>query len=54
ADNLFNQNKLRRTALVGRTSCRNVECSVFGANYQAIRGTTLRPRTIGITATARY
>ena len=53
-DNLFAQNKLRPADLVGRTSCRNAECTVFGANYQAPRGTTLRPRTIGITATARY
>jgi iron complex outermembrane receptor protein len=53
-DNLFAQSKLRPGELVGRTSCRNTDCSIYGANYQAPRGTTLRPRTFGLTATARY
>jgi hypothetical protein len=54
ADNLFGNKTLRPNDLVGRTSCRNLECSIYGTYYPLVHGTAPRPRTIGLTAVARY
>ena len=54
ADNLFANKTLRRDDLVGRQSCRDAACSTYGAYFPLVHGTTLRPRTIGLSATVRY
>jgi outer membrane receptor protein involved in Fe transport len=53
-DNLFASKKLEYNYLVGRASCRSDDCALYGAYYPLIHGTTLRPRTWGLTVTARY
>lgn len=53
-DNLFGNKTLRPNDLVGRTSCRNTDCSIYGTYYPLVHGTTMRPRTIGLTVQARY
>jgi len=53
-DNLFANKTLRYNDLVGRASCRNDDCSLYGAYYPLVHGTTARPRTWGLTVTARY
>lgn len=54
ADNLFNEDTLIANTLGNRYGCRNTDCSVYGSYYQDVKGTTYRPRTIGITASYRY
>jgi outer membrane receptor protein involved in Fe transport len=54
ADNLFNEDTLMPSTLSGRYGCRNADCSVYGSYYQDWKGTTFRPRTVGVTATYRY
>jgi len=49
ADNLFNNETLVPSALGGRVSCRNTNCSIYGSYYQGISGETYRPRTVGLT-----
>ncbi|MBB5986706.1 TonB-dependent receptor [Sphingobium lignivorans] len=53
-DNLFANKTLLPNDLVGRTSCRDLECSTYGTFYPLTRGRTVRPRTIGLTVTANY
>ncbi|HZV18138.1 MAG TPA: TonB-dependent receptor [Sphingobium sp.] len=53
-DNLFGNKTLRPNDLVGRTSCRTNDCSIYGTYYPLVHGTTMRPRTIGLTVQARY
>lgn len=55
ADNLFANKTLRQNDLVGRTSCRDTNgCSTYGSYFPLVYGTTLRPRTIGLTAAFKY
>ena len=54
ADNLFNEDTLMASTLSGRYGCRDTACSVYGSYYQDWKGTTFRPRTVGVTATYRY
>ena len=54
ADNLLNEDKLTPSTLGGRYGCRNADCSVFGSYYEDVKGTRLRPRAVGITATYRF
>ncbi|MEI9965272.1 MAG: hypothetical protein WDM92_11835 [Caulobacteraceae bacterium] len=54
ADNLLNEDSLIPSTLSGRYGCRNTACTVYGSYYQDVKGTTFRPRTVGITATYRY
>jgi len=54
ADNLLNEDTLMPSTLSGRYGCRNAACSVYGSYYQDFKGTTYRPRTVGVTATYRY
>jgi iron complex outermembrane recepter protein len=49
ADNLFDNDTLVPSALGGRVSCRNTNCSIYGSYYQGISGETYRPRTVGLT-----
>jgi iron complex outermembrane recepter protein len=49
ADNIFNNDTLVPSALGGRVSCRNTNCSIYGSYYQGISGETYRPRTVGLT-----
>ncbi|HWJ70580.1 MAG TPA: TonB-dependent receptor [Sphingobium sp.] len=53
-DNLFGTKTLKPNDLVGRTSCRDTDCSTYGTYYPLVHGTTMRPRTIGLTLQARY
>lgn len=53
-DNLFGTKALKPNDLVGRTSCRDTDCSTYGTYYPLVHGTTMRPRTIGLTLQARY
>jgi iron complex outermembrane recepter protein len=54
ADNLLNQDTLIPSTLSGRYGCRNSDCSVFGSYYQDVKGTTFRPRMVGVAATYRF
>ena len=54
ADNLFNEHKLQPNTLGGRYNCRDAACSAYGSYYYDTKGSTYRPRTIGLTATYRY
>jgi len=54
ADNLLNEDTLIPSALSGRYGCRNAACTVFGSNYEDVKGTKFRPRTVGITAAYRF
>ena len=54
ADNLFNEDKLQPNSLSGRYNCRNAACTVYGSYYHDVKGSTYRPRTIGLTVTYRY
>lgn len=54
ADNLLNQDTLIPSTLSGRYGCRNSDCSVFGSYYHDVKGTTFRPRMVGVTATYRF
>ena len=54
ADNLFNEDKMVPNTLGGRYNCRNAACTTYGSYYYDTKGSTYRPRTIGLTATYRY